>query len=201
MKLSSVFTALFWSGIFIAMSHAFEGDEEACPAFEGSTNFPSCIDCVESNCGYAKDDGDCVKNCTTVTDTECFSLETYAGSNATEICKMAQDEVVCAAFDGTGGTPTCETCVEAGCGWTADDGDCLESCATVNDGAECVELNDGQTAANVCGSGSDTGTPSDGSPTGTPSDGSPTGTSSGGAMGLSLAYLLVVVAPSLHIMV
>jgi hypothetical protein len=185
MKLSSVFATLFWSGILIAMSHAFEGDEEACPAFETATEFPSCSDCVENNCGFAKDDGDCVKNCTTVTDTECFSLEKYPNSTATEICTMAVEEVLCGAF-GQGETPTCETCLKAGCGWTDDDGDCLESCATVNDGAACLELQADQDATDVCGSGT--------SGTGTSGSGTSGTGKTGSAMALSLAFLLVVMA-------
>jgi hypothetical protein len=33
---------------------------------------------------------------------------------------------------------TCQGCIAVGCGWTADDGDCLKSCAEVDDGAACV---------------------------------------------------------------
>ncbi len=98
---------------------------------------------------------------------------------------MAVEEVLCGAF-GQGETPTCETCLKAGCGWTDDDGDCLESCATVNDGAACLELQADQDATDVCGSGT--------SGTGTSGSGTSGTGKTGSAMALSLAFLLVVMA-------
>jgi hypothetical protein len=164
MHLSKTFVAaLFWAGALLAhTSHAIEGEEEPCPAFANQTGSPTCEECISSSCGYAVDHGDCVKDCATVTDTECFSLTTSNTTVVADICTMASagggggevEEAMCAAFETSGATPTCETCVEAGCGWTSDDGDCLKDCDEVNDGAECVSMSGSQTAASACGSSS-----------------------------------------------
>jgi hypothetical protein len=136
-------------------SKALEGNEEACPTGE----IQSCESCLESDCGYVTDAGDCVTDCSTVTDSPCYSFVTNAGEDSASICAMAasttadgpavQEEVMCGAF-ASGEKATCVTCLEAGCGWTADDGDCLQDCATVNDGAVCLDLSGGQASADVC---------------------------------------------------
>lgn len=160
---SLVVATLFWAGALTRSSHAFEGDEEPCPAFANQTDgsFPTCDECLSSSCGYAADEGDCVKDCASVTDTACFSLATSNTTVVADICALASsgggggggevEEEMCAAFETSGETPTCETCVEAGCGWTSDDGDCLKDCGEVNDGAACVSMSGSQTAASVCG--------------------------------------------------
>jgi len=186
----------------VSFTSALEGAEEACPAFaQGET--PSCEDCVMAECGYAQDHGDCVSDCTTVTDTTCFSLAANSGMDVGDICAMAVvdgaadpnaaaggndalpavtdaapvdgaaaggggapadgaavdaaaagvEEIMCAAFEGSSDSPTCESCVDSGCGWTSDDGDCLLDCAQVNDGAECISLGQGQSPSDVCGGG------------------------------------------------
>ena len=144
-------TTLF---LFVAAVHpstCFEGDEEPCPAFATqTTEFPSCIDCISAGCGYVTDEGDCIKDCSTVPDSACFSNMTNSDLNASGICFLAgnttsrnaatsvegTEEAMCP--ESNGDTSTCDLCIAAGCGWTADDGDCLLSCDEVNDGAACV---------------------------------------------------------------
>ena len=160
------------SHTLLPVVHAFEGDEEPCPAFANLTDgdaFPTCLLCVENDCGYAVDEGDCVKDCATVNDTECFSLSANPdAADADAVCALAAEasggdnngttsppeEEMCAAFETSGETPTCETCLEAGCGWTADDGDCLKDCGEVNDGATCLSPpTDGGNVTSVCEGG------------------------------------------------
>jgi hypothetical protein len=168
MHLSKTFVASLFCVVAVLTrpSLALEGEEELCPAFANQTEFPSCEDCVSSSCGFAVDDGDCVKDCAAVTDTECFSLATSNTTVVADICALAsagggggevEEEEMCATFETSGETPTCETCVEAGCGWTSDDGDCLKNCGEVNDGAACVSKSGSQTAASVCEAGAGEG--------------------------------------------
>ncbi|KAL7503337.1 hypothetical protein ACHAXN_002586 [Cyclotella atomus] len=146
------FLGIVVAAMATTMAFAFEEGESACPALaEGETAFPTCEECLSNNCGYAIDEGDCVADCSTVTDTECFSLATSSGEDAAAICELAA--AATRATNTTGGdeavaeteeefcavaTSTCEECIAAGCGFTADDGDCLSSCDQVNDGAECI---------------------------------------------------------------
>jgi hypothetical protein len=165
---SSPAALLLWLGVvavtFPTGARAFEGEEQACPAFANQTDFPSCEDCIAAGCGHVVDDKDCVSNCTDVEDSECFSMVgDMADMSASEICAAAsnagggegggeEEEELCAAFSAAREAPTCKTCVEAGCGWTSDDGDCLKDCGEVNDGAACVSLALNGTAAGACGS-------------------------------------------------
>ena len=93
-------------------------------------------------------------------------------------------EVMCPAFEKASEPPTCVECLEAGCGWTEDDGDCLESCDTVNDGAECIEK-DLMTPTEICNGGS--------SGVGTSSD---VNSAAEGAIPLA-NYFLLAIAPGL----
>jgi hypothetical protein len=116
-------------------------EEEMCAAFEGSSTAPTCEACVEAGCGWTDDDGDCLKDCNEVNDgAKCVSTKEACGSGG---ITGTEDEEMCAAFEGSSTAPTCETCVEAGCGWTDDDGDCLKDCNEVNDGAACVSTKEG----------------------------------------------------------
>jgi hypothetical protein len=163
---------LFWLGVIAVVfptgARAFEGEEQPCPAFEGLTDFPSCEDCIAAGCGHVVDDKDCVSNCTDVTDSSCFSMVgDMADMTAAEICTEAsnaggggggaggeEEEEICPTFMEGSETPTCVTCVNAGCGWTSDDGDCLKDCGEVNDGAACVSLALNKTVEGACGSSS-----------------------------------------------
>ena len=90
MKLYIMKVSLFVLLASFANTNALEGTEEPCPAFaEGET--PSCESCVENNCGYAQDHGDCVNDCSTVEDTACFSLLVQADLSVADICAMAMD--------------------------------------------------------------------------------------------------------------
>jgi hypothetical protein len=104
-----------------------ETEEEFC-AVATST----CEECVAAGCGYTADDGDCLSSCDQVNDgAECVS--DAASCSVGGEAEAETEEEFCAVA-----TSTCEECVAAGCGYTADDGDCLSSCDQVNDGAECV---------------------------------------------------------------
>ena len=115
-------------GSVVPLSNAFEGDEEPCPAFANQTSeFPPCIDCVSAGCGYVTDEGNCVKDCSAVPDSACFSSATNPDQEASGICDAAasnstldagsganstHEETMCP--ESSGDTSTCELCVVAG---------------------------------------------------------------------------------------
>jgi hypothetical protein len=86
MKFSKIVFAVF--SALIVLSSAFEGGEEACPDYQDSP--PDCEKCVSADCGYVIDEGDCVKDCLTVTDSECFSVNA-TGGEVEDICAKAED--------------------------------------------------------------------------------------------------------------
>ena len=82
-------------GGVIATSAAAEGGEVPCTAAGDS---PTCESCVGVACGYAIDHADCVMDCDTVMDSECFSLARQSGSNTTDICAMAMEAATAGGF-------------------------------------------------------------------------------------------------------
>ena len=83
MKFSKIVFAIF--SALTVLSSALEEGEEACPNYQGS---PDCEACVSADCGYVIDVGDCVKDCSTVMDSDCFSVNATGGEVA-DICTKA----------------------------------------------------------------------------------------------------------------
>jgi hypothetical protein len=84
MKFSKIVFALV--SALIVKSSALEGKEEACPDYDGA---PDCEACVSARCGYVIDEGDCVKDCATVPDSECFSFNVTSFNVTKDICAKA----------------------------------------------------------------------------------------------------------------
>ena len=167
MKFSNVLFAVFYA--LIVRSSAFEDGEEPCPGFSGEND---CISCVTAGCGYVADEGDCVKHCLTVTDSDCFSTisTNVTGGTVADVCALAHE-----AQNGTATNETdswspgefeegeepcpdvsdandCISCVTANCGYVIDHGDCVKDCLTVLD-SECFSTNStGGEVADICAS-------------------------------------------------
>jgi len=76
--------------LFVVLAGVFAvGEEDGCPAFDSFV--PSCLECIQADCGFTKA-GDCLADCATVTNnTKCYSIAVSGEENATEYCAYRRD--------------------------------------------------------------------------------------------------------------
>jgi hypothetical protein len=86
-KLIQLFLIL--NASYVTLLHAHGANEEVCTSYNGTRS--NCTACVESDCGYVIDHGDCAKDCVNVTDAPCFSLKNTPGYTVAEVCVKAKE--------------------------------------------------------------------------------------------------------------